>query len=99
MERITDMSECDDEEPDIEDQNAVQMIHSCTPIENNNSIPRTHFLEKKLAELFFQIDKDNSGFLTRFGHCLVIFLPVERSEIVYYWMYYCKSSGMGYLLY
>lgn len=65
VERITDMSECDDVEALVADQ----QVHSYKDIDAseriNSAMNRIHDPEKKLAELFYQIDKDNSGFLTR----------------------------------
>ena len=65
VERITDMSECDDVEALLADQ----QVHSYKDIDAseriNSAMNRIHDLEKKLEELFNQIDKDNSGFLTR----------------------------------
>ena len=70
LERITDMFECDDEEAGRgDDQNSLQQIRSYSDSQaaeiTSSAMNRIRDPEKKLAELFYQIDKDNSGFLTR----------------------------------
>ena len=91
------MSECDDEDEDEEEgvvevaeQNSVQQIHPYTQsqdIEASNKtldskVPRNYDPEKKLAELFYQIDKDHSGLLTRL-------VPELRSIFFFYFFMPC----------